>query len=118
MQGVDNFDKIIASMERELDALAEEKAERMKAMMAARAPRSNEGGPGYVHFADNFEVRKVAPMIWEIINDKMVGKNGDYPLWKLLEHGSRYTSPQKSVGPARDIVGPEFIQEAARVGRG
>jgi hypothetical protein len=113
----DNFDAIIAKERQRLGKLVASTARKAALMMAAKAPRSDVNSPGYIHFADKFEAQQVAPFVWSIVNDKMVGTNGEYPLWKLLEYGTRYMSPRRTIGPVMDIIGPEFLREAGRFER-
>jgi hypothetical protein len=110
----DNFDSILARVRANESELAKAKAHKAAEMMAAKAPRSGINEPGYVHFADQFEAVQIAPLFWAVVNHKIV--NG-YALWKLLEHGTRHMAPRKTVGPVMDILGPEFIREAGKLGK-
>jgi hypothetical protein len=107
----DRFDQIIAETKSDLELLCERQAKKARDMMARQAPRSDVNTPGYSHFADEFEADQIGPMFWTVVNHKIV--NG-YALWKLLEYGTRYMSPRKTVFPVMGIVGPEFIREAGR----
>ena len=109
----DNFDAMWAADRAKFAALAESKAKQAVETMHDRAPESDINGPGYVHFKDRFRAEKEALLVWLIFNDKMV--NG-YELWKLLEFGTPRMTPRKTIGPVMDIIGPQFLEEAGRVG--
>lgn len=109
----DNLDALWAADKARFAPLAKAKAEQAAEMMSARAPVSDINDAGYVHFKDQFRVEQIGPLAWAIFNDKQVGA---YWLWILLEFGTRKMAPRKTVGPVMDIVGPQFLEEAGRVG--
>lgn len=111
----DNFDNITRVERMRLGKLTARYARMARDRMENWAPRSEIDDPGYVHFADQFRIEQVASFLWAIVNDKMIqSKEGPYPLWKILEQGTRYMSPRKTIGPVMDILGPEYLREAGK----
>lgn len=109
----DNFDQIGVKERQRLGKLVARKAREASELMANQAPRSDINEAGYVHFDEQFRATQIATFNWGIFNDKIV--NG-YQLWKLLEYGTRKMSPRKTIGPVMDVIGPEFLREAGKIG--
>ncbi len=109
----DNFDQITKGERIRLGKLVAQKAREASTLMANQAPRSDINDAGYKHFDEQFHAEQIASFNFGIFNDKVVGS---YELWKLLEYGTRHMSPRKTVGPVMDVIGPEFLREAGKIG--
>ena len=112
----DNFDQVLLRQKQQLGQLVKRKAEEAVESMRNQAPRSKINVPGYIHFDEMFYASKGSESFnYGIFNDKVV--NG-YELWRLLEYGTRFMSPRKTIGPVMAIIGPEFLREAAEIVKG